>query len=99
MTEPRRRSSGTTSISPDCPKCKGTGKIPLGIVPNAVDCEECGGKGKVTLERAGELFGLEPITRRDTPAALEAAKADESRDTEPAPPPTPPIDHRREPDE
>jgi hypothetical protein len=98
MTE-RRRPSGTTPISPDCPVCKGKGVIPLGVVPNAPTCKECGGTGKVTLERAGELFGLEPITRRDTPAALEAAKADESRDTEPAPPPIPKTDHRREPDE
>src|SRR5258707_1830632 len=96
---PRRRSSGTTPISPDCPVCKGKGVIPLGVVAGAAPCKECSGSGKVTLERAGELFGLEPITRRDTPAALEAAKADESSDTEPAPPPIQKPDSRRDPDD
>jgi len=92
-----RRPSGTTVISPDCPKCKGKGHVPLGLVAEVVKCSECGGTGKVTLERAGELFGLEPITRRSTPEALEAVRVDD-RDTDPAPP-IPRIDHRREPDE
>lgn len=82
--------------------------VPLGIVAGRVPCPKCQGKktcaeclgvGMVTLEKAGELFGLEPNTRRDTPRALEIARADESRDTDPAPPPSPRWDPRREPDE
>lgn len=89
-----------------CAHCHGQGKIPLGIVAGAVPCpvckgtkvcQECLSVGNIALARANELFGLEPITRRDTPSALELAKADEAHDTERSPPPR--SDPRRDPDD
>jgi DnaJ-class molecular chaperone len=63
-----------TGVSPDCPKCKGTGKLPLGIVAGVATCDVCEGAGKVTLERFGELEGLK-INLQDS----------EPPDTEPDP--------------
>lgn len=92
MTEPRRPSSGIRVGLADCPKCHGKRRVPLGLVPVMVPCDFCvvDGEpcGKVTLERAGEYFGLEPVTRRETPSSMRAAKLDtDPPDTEPDPEP------------
>lgn len=93
-----------------CGHCHGVGTVPLGVVAGVAPCPECKGKktcreclgvGNISLIRSNEiLFGNdESPTRRDTPRALELARADEHHDTERAPAPIPRPDPRREPDD